>query len=278
MQFRVEASIPRAAREVWAVLVDIPKIAGCIPGCEDVLERARLVDYSAVLKQKLGPFKVALPATIAVQEVREPNWIQALASGVERFTGTRIDVTLRMDLRDTEPGQSHMVAECDMQVAGKLASLGYAVIKKKAEENFAEFRARLLKVLEQCPVLQVQEVVAGPVGASASVAGGKPPVNEAPAIGVALDAVPMMEAATADEVVDADVAHRVESVTSLEMHVAVVAPQPAPAPDTEVVVVSAEPRVEASPPLVAANPLPAAIPTADASPATAPAADSITHA
>jgi len=172
MEFRVEAAIPRAASEVWAVLVDIRRVAGCIPGCEEVEERARLADYSAVLKQKLGPFKVALPATIAVQEVREPNWIKALASGTDRFTGTRIDVTLRMGLRDTEPGNSHMVAECEMQVAGKLASLGYSVIKKKAEENFAEFRARLLKVLEECPVLPVQEVVA------VEVVGG---VEEAPA-------------------------------------------------------------------------------------------------
>jgi uncharacterized protein len=161
MDFRVEAAIPRTATEVWAVLVDIPRIAGCIPGCEDVEERARLADYSAMLKQKLGPFKVALPATITVQEVREPNWIRAQASGTEKFTGTRIDVTLRVNLRDTESGSSHMVAECDMQVAGKLASLGYAVIKKKAEENFAEFRLRLLKVLDGCPVLQGQDVLSG---------------------------------------------------------------------------------------------------------------------
>ncbi|WP_332816003.1 CoxG family protein [Ramlibacter sp.] len=166
MEFRVEAAIPRAASEVWAVLVDIPKIAGCIPGCEEVQERVRLADYSAVLKQKLGPFKVALPATIAVQEVREPNWIQAVAAGTERFTGTRIDVTLRMDLRDTTPGHSHMVAECDTQVAGKLASLGYSVIKKKAEENFADFRTRLLKVLEECSDLQATPATgAAPVGA-----------------------------------------------------------------------------------------------------------------
>ena len=160
MEFRVEAAIPCAASEVWAVLVDIPKIAGCIPGCEDVQERTRLVNYSAVLKQKLGPFKIALPANISVQEVREPNWIRAVVSGTEKFTGTRIDVSLCMTLLDTESGHSHMVAECDMQVAGKLASLGYSVIKKKAADNFAEFRTRLLKVLEDCSVPQVQGVVA----------------------------------------------------------------------------------------------------------------------
>jgi carbon monoxide dehydrogenase subunit G len=147
MEFKVEAAIPRPADEVWAVLLDIPMIAGCIPGCEDVQEHEQLRNYSALLKQKLGPFKVALPAKIAVEELREPEWILASASGTERFTGTRIDISLRMALHDEGPAASRMVAQCDMQVAGKLASLGYAVIRKKADENMAEFRKRLLGVL-----------------------------------------------------------------------------------------------------------------------------------
>lgn len=217
MEFKVEAAIPRAADEVWAVLVDIPKIASCIPGCEDVVERERLADYSAVLKQKLGPFKVALPATITVQEVREPNWVQALASGTEKFTGTRIDVTLKMDLQDTEPGHSRMVAHCDMQVAGKLASLGYSVIKKKAEENFTEFRSRLLKVLEDCPVIDARSVAAEPVMAAQAEAPAAPvdaaPVAHAPA------APPVDPAAPALDPVPVDT--RVEE------------PPTAPAPDPE---------------------------------------------
>ena len=32
--------------------------------------------------------------------------------------------------------------------AGRLASLGYSIIKKKAEENFAQFEARFRKELE----------------------------------------------------------------------------------------------------------------------------------
>lgn len=184
MEFKVEAAIPRAANEVWAVLVDIPKIAGCIPGCEDVVERERLADYSAVLKQKLGPFKVTLPAVITVQEVREPNWVQALASGTEKFTGTRIDVTLKMDLQDTEPGHSRMVAHCDMQVAGKLASLGYSVIKKKSEENFTEFRKRLLQALEDCPVIDAQRVVAPPAVVQEGEAATLAPDALAPGAGV----------------------------------------------------------------------------------------------
>ena len=35
-----------------------------------------------------------------------------------------------------------------LQVAGRLASLGYSVIKKRADENFAEFERRFLAQLE----------------------------------------------------------------------------------------------------------------------------------
>jgi carbon monoxide dehydrogenase subunit G len=40
-------------------------------------------------------------------------------------------------------GGSTLTVDAALSVAGKLASLGYAVIKKRAEENFAEFNARL---------------------------------------------------------------------------------------------------------------------------------------
>jgi uncharacterized protein len=148
MQIQLEAMIPRPASAVWAVLLDVPVIAGCIPGCEQVVELEHLVGYSAVLKQKLGVFKVELPAVITVREVQEPVFMKLEAAGTDKFTGTKITIDLHMELKDTGNGQSLMVALGDMRVAGKLASLAFSIIKKKAEENFAEFKVRILKVLE----------------------------------------------------------------------------------------------------------------------------------
>jgi carbon monoxide dehydrogenase subunit G len=147
MEFHVEADIPKAREEIWALFMNIPEIAACIPGCEQVVEKEKMKSYSAVLMQKLGPFKLNLPSEITVEESREPESLRAKAAGRDKMTGTQISVALDIVLTEGEGGNTRLAVAADMQVAGKLASLGYPVIKKKTEENFEEFKRRLLLAL-----------------------------------------------------------------------------------------------------------------------------------
>jgi carbon monoxide dehydrogenase subunit G len=147
MDFRMEAKLPNVPAEVWPVMVDIARIAACIPGLEKIEEHQRLKRYSAVMKQKIGPFKLEVPAEITVEEHQEPNFVRARAFGKDKFTGTTMDVLLKVRLAADGKG-SRLDVEANLQVAGRLASLGYSVIKKKAEENFIEFEHRFRRQLE----------------------------------------------------------------------------------------------------------------------------------
>lgn len=146
MEFHVEARLPKSREEIWALFMNVPQIAACIPGCEDVVENEPMKSYSAVLQQKLGPFKLNLPAQITVEENRAPESLKARAAGRDKMTGTQITVALAISLV-SEGNDSLLAVDADMQVAGKLAALGYPVIKKKTEENFEEFKKRLLQQL-----------------------------------------------------------------------------------------------------------------------------------
>jgi carbon monoxide dehydrogenase subunit G len=147
MDFRMDAELPAAPARVWPVMVDIGRIAACIPGLEKIEEHEKLKRYSAVMKQKIGPFKLEVPAEITVESYQEPDFVRARAFGKDKFTGTTMDVVL--DVRLTPCGDgSRLDVEATLQVAGRLASLGYSVIKKKAEENFIEFENRFRSQLE----------------------------------------------------------------------------------------------------------------------------------
>jgi hypothetical protein len=148
MDFRMEADLPPPPEEVWRVMVDIGRIAACIPGCEQVEERERLKLYYAVMKQKIGPFKLEVPAEIVVEDYQEPAYVRAYASGRDKFTGTTLKVGLLVTVEAVGGAASRLIVEATLTVAGRLASLGYGVIKKKAEENFAEFEKRFLAELE----------------------------------------------------------------------------------------------------------------------------------
>jgi carbon monoxide dehydrogenase subunit G len=147
MQFAMQTELPHPPEKVWQVMIDIARIARCIPGCEQVEELSALERYSAVMKQKIGPFKLEVPADIIVQEHKQPVFVRARASGKDKITRTVLGVDLRVDVEPVADTGSRLMVHAELQVAGRLASIGYAIIKKKAEENFAEFELRFLSEL-----------------------------------------------------------------------------------------------------------------------------------
>ncbi len=148
MDFTMRTSLPHPPERVWLTMIDIARIAGCIPGCEQVQEQERLARYTAVMKQKIGPFKLEVPAVITVEEQVEPKLVRARASGRDKYTRTMFDVLLDVQLVAPAAGHCDLAVAASLQVAGRLASLGYSMIKKKAEENFAEFEQRFRAELE----------------------------------------------------------------------------------------------------------------------------------
>ena len=146
MDFRMAADLPNTPAQVWPVMLDIRRIASCIPGCEQIEEQEKLKLYRATMKQKIGPFKLEVPAEITVEEYIEPDFVRARAFGKDKFTGTTLDVVFNVRLAQLEAG-SRLEVEATLQVAGRLASLGFSIIKKKAEENFAKFEVRFREEL-----------------------------------------------------------------------------------------------------------------------------------
>ena len=99
--------------------------------------------YGAVMKQKIGPFKLEVPTEVKVEEMVAPSRVRSRARGRDKFTGTTIDVLLDVVLQKTEANGTRLTVDSTLQVAGRLASLGYPVVKKKTEEILAEFEKRL---------------------------------------------------------------------------------------------------------------------------------------
>jgi len=147
MNFRIDTLLPVEPQALWAVFFDIPRVAGLIPGCENVVESEPLKAYTAVMKQKIGPFKFEVPTQITVEALEAPRHVRLRATGRDRFTGTTIDVSMAVEL-SVEAGGTRLGVDAALQIAGRLATLGYPVVKKKSEELFAEFERRVRAELE----------------------------------------------------------------------------------------------------------------------------------
>ena len=148
MQFTMSMDLLAAPKDLWGVMTDVKRISECIPGCENVQEIERLAVYKATVKQKIGPFRLEVPADIRIDEVDEPLRVRLNAAGSDKFTGTRLSVVLDVTLVREENG-TKLTVVAQLEVNGRLATLGMPMIKRRAEQNFEEFESRLQALLEK---------------------------------------------------------------------------------------------------------------------------------
>lgn len=149
MNFNMDMEMPAHPETIWPLFFDVARVATLIPGCEQVEECEPLKRYTAVMKQKIGVFRMVAPSEVTVEEMVAPSRVRARAKGRDKLTGTTMDVLLDVSLELTESNGTRLRIDASMEVAGRLAQLGFSVVKKKADELFVEFEKRLREELDQ---------------------------------------------------------------------------------------------------------------------------------
>lgn len=147
MKFETQTTVECSKEELWSLLFDVSRVAGLIPGCSDVEELSHLEQYSAVIRQKVGPFKFEMPCEISVDEYVEQERVAITATGEDKKTATSVLVKMLLVLGEEE-GKVGIDIDSDIQIAGKLATLGFPVVKKKCKDIFREFDTNLQQELE----------------------------------------------------------------------------------------------------------------------------------
>lgn len=191
MDFKIDALLPATASQLWAIFFDVKRVATLIPGCENVVEEETLKVFSAVMRQKIGPFKLEVPTRITIESYDIERQVSLKALGSDKATGTTIDVEMNVLLQEQRDGdqvQCKLDVSASMQVAGRLASLGYPIVRKRSEQLFAEFEARLRAELAgldgpRAPLHEPEPSarVAATAPARAAEAASVPPSGAAPA-------------------------------------------------------------------------------------------------
>ena len=135
-----QLSLDASPEEVWRLLRDTPRLAALLPGVEAVkaVNESGLEAYEAQASDKVGPFKVALHMEIRIAEEQPPSMLKASLKGADSMGLNRLTGSLRVNL--TASGQATLMRfEADIEVLGKLATLGAVPIRRRATEKFAEF-------------------------------------------------------------------------------------------------------------------------------------------
>lgn len=149
MTFSRQLTVSADTETSWSVLTDVPRLVEWVSIVDDAVEIAPLETYSAVLLDRLGPFKLRADLDIVVSEVEVGRHIRVRASGEDRQVSSRIgiDATLRMEPRDASGGGTDVWIDGSYEVVGKVATLGAGMIKQKAAKILDEFTVQATAAL-----------------------------------------------------------------------------------------------------------------------------------
>lgn len=138
----------RAGRDrCWAVLTDVPQLIDWVSIVSDAAEIAPLEKYTAVLMDRLGPFKLRADLAIEVSEVVPGEHIRVRASGEDRQVSSRIGVDAVLVIGELPGGGSRVGVTGSYEVVGKVATMGAGLIRQKAAKIIDEFFAHAAAAL-----------------------------------------------------------------------------------------------------------------------------------
>ena len=134
LEHHVRVDAPRA--KVWAVLMDLPVAARCVPGTRDVAPDGEGV--RGTLDVRVGPVKLALGGTVAIESRDETAGTARLRADAEdrRIGGA---VRALVDLRLSGDAPTELAIASDVAILGRIGELGQPLIARQADKVLAGF-------------------------------------------------------------------------------------------------------------------------------------------
>jgi uncharacterized protein len=118
--FEVEAPV----EEVWSALIDVQRVAPCLPGAE-ITEAGDDGVYHGTFTVKLGPTTAAYRGKLALESLDESARVATMkASGQDKRGQGGANATMVSRMTATDGGGTRVDVETDFTITGRLARFG----------------------------------------------------------------------------------------------------------------------------------------------------------
>jgi uncharacterized protein len=136
-EFRVDVPVEQA----WRVLLDVERIAPCMPGAQ--LEEIEGDEYRGIVKVKVGPITAQYKGAARITEVDETNRRAVIrAEGRDTRGQGNASATVTATLQSDGEG-THVSIDSDVTITGKVSQFGRGVIADVSEKLLDQFVACL---------------------------------------------------------------------------------------------------------------------------------------
>lgn len=163
MQFENEFAIDAPEDEVWAALMDIERVAPCMPGAK-VTEKRSDSSFAATIKVKLGPVTMNYAADLEVEDRNDAEHTARMTVTAKETRGQgNAEAEVTMSVTGEEAGTRARIVT-DLNLTGRAASMGQSLIADVSAMLVDRFAANLAKMLAG---EQETETPPAPAGAGA---------------------------------------------------------------------------------------------------------------
>lgn len=158
MKLENEFTVPASIDEAWAFLLDVPRVAPCLPGATVEPDTDDDGFYKGTMKIKIGPITAQYKGTVKIQEADEANRTVAMRAQAKDARGQgSASATITSRMQETAEGTKVSV-ETDMRVTGPAAQFGRGVMQ--------DVSAKLMKRFADCLAEQLSDGTAQSEAAS----------------------------------------------------------------------------------------------------------------
>jgi carbon monoxide dehydrogenase subunit G len=134
-EFTVSVPIERA----WDVMLDLQKIAPCLPGAA-IQEEKGDGEYNGTMKVKIGPITANYKGTVKVEEADEENHRAVLqATGRDARGQGTASATIVSTLQKEGGDSTKVSVETDMKLTGRAAQFGRGIAQDVATKMLNQF-------------------------------------------------------------------------------------------------------------------------------------------
>jgi carbon monoxide dehydrogenase subunit G len=168
MKLENEFAVAAPLEKTWETLLDIRRVAECLPGATLESDGADGV-FRGRMRMKLGPMTLAYEGTAQMAEVEEDEHAATIEVRAKELKGqgsasARIQNRLR-----SQDGVTHVQVLTDLSITGRPAQFGRGIVEDVAARMLTDFARRL-----EAEVIRVPVNGTAPAAADADAAPQRP--------------------------------------------------------------------------------------------------------
>jgi hypothetical protein len=181
MEFDNAFEVPLPPAQAWPVLMDIARIAPCMPGAQ-LTEVVGPETYKGNIAVRLGPVALTFAGLVKFEEIDDANRtarVKAQGTDAKGRGGANAAASFRLE---PAGAGSKVVVHTDLTLSGAVAQYGRGVgmIQATAGQLMKQFADNLKKQLAAAPPVTTSAAPAAPSAAAPSASAPQPGASQPP--------------------------------------------------------------------------------------------------